>query len=256
MRWVFLYGCLPYFFDVNLFTIIVKKVLTTASIWCILYLTINVNNFMEGVMNLEKMKKMAGGLEKFAGVLQKSIVICMIAAVCVAAVLTIANAVKPGIVIGENLNTVDVGNLTFELAEEAQLENGEALSLVWIVLALDAVYVAGFWYILKVFRRILLPMKEGNPFSGTVCRDIRKSAWAVMVTGVISNLVTMLEVAVEMNQIMPRLEEGALGSYLIRNITVNYTFDAGFLVVFAILMLVAWIFAYGAELQKLSDETL
>ncbi len=211
---------------------------------------------MEGVMNLEKMKKMAGGLEKFAGVLQKSIVICMIAAVCVAAVLTVANAVKPGIVIGENLNTVDVGNLTFELAEEAQLENGEALPLVWIVLALDAVYVAGFWYILKVFRRILLPMKEGNPFSGTVCRDIRKSAWAVMVTGVISNLVTMLEVAVEMKQIMPRLEEGALGSYLIRNITVNYTFDAGFLVVFAILMLVAWIFEYGAELQKLSDETL
>ena len=70
-------------------------------------------------MNLEKMKKMAGGLEKFAGVLQKIIVICMIAAVCVVAVLTVANAVKPGIVIGENLNTVDVGNLTFELAEEA-----------------------------------------------------------------------------------------------------------------------------------------
>ena len=92
-------------------------------------------------MNLEKMKKMAGGLEKFAGVLQKSIVICMIAAVCVTAIWHI-----------------------------------------WGYKAADGMFV--------------------------------------------------------------------------KHITVNYTFDAGFLVVFAILMLVAWIFAYGAELQKLSDETL
>ena len=126
-------------------------------------------------MNLEKMKRMAGGLEKFAGVLQKIIVICMIAAVCVAAVLTAANAVNPEIVIGENMNSVDVGNFTIEVEPEEQPENGELLALAWITIALDVVYVAGIWYILKIFRRIMLPMKEGNPFSGTVSRDIRKS---------------------------------------------------------------------------------
>ena len=203
-------------------------------------------------MNLEKMKKMAGGLEKFAGVLQKIIVICMIAAVCVVAVLTIANAVKPGIVIGENLNSVDVGNLTFELAEEAQLENGEALTLAWITIALDVVYVAGIWYILKVFRRIMLPMKEGNPFSDTVSKDIRRTGWAVVVMGVIANLVTMLEVTAIWHIWGYRAEDGMF----IKHITVNYTFDAGFLVVFVILMLMAWIFEYGTELQKQSDETL
>ena len=206
-------------------------------------------------MNLEKMKKMAGGLEKFAGVVQKIIVICLIAAVCVTAVLTIANAVKPGIVIGE-MSSVDVGNLTIEVEPEAQPENGEALTLAWIYLALDAVYLAGFWYILKVFRRIMQPMKEGNPFSAAVSKDIRRTGWAAVVMGVIANLVTMLEAAVEMKQIVPQLEEGAMGNYLIRSVTVNYTFDAGFLVVYAILMLAAWIFEYGAELQKLSDETL
>ena len=203
-------------------------------------------------MNLEKMKKMAGGLEKFAGVLQKIIVICMIAAVCVVAVLTIANAVKPGITIGENLNSVDVGNLTIEVEPEAQPENGEVLTLAWITLSLDAVYVAGIWYILKVFRRIMLPMMEGNPFSVTVSKDIRRTGWAVVVMGVIANLVTMLEVMAEWYMWGQKAAEGMF----VRSVTVNYTFDAGFLVVFAILMLVAWIFEYGAELQKQSDETL
>ena len=92
-------------------------------------------------MNLEKMKKMAGGLEKFAGVLQKIIVVCMIAAVCVVAVLTVANMIKPDIPIGEVQNTVDVGNFTIEVEPEAQPENGEILTLGWIAIALDAVYV-------------------------------------------------------------------------------------------------------------------
>jgi len=203
-------------------------------------------------MNLEKMKKMAGGLEKFAGVLQKSIVICMIAAVCVVAVLTVANAVKPGIVIGENLNSVDVGNFTIEVEPEEQPENGELLALAWITIALDMVYVAGIWYILKIFRRIMLPMKEGNPFSDTVSKDIRRTGWAVVVMGVIANLVTMLEVMAQWHMWGQKAAEGMF----VRSVTVNYTFDAGFLVIFAILMLTAWIFEYGAELQKLSDETL
>lgn len=207
-------------------------------------------------MNLEKMKKMAVGLEKFAGVVQKIIVICMIVAVCVVMVLTVANAVKLGIPIGEMQNTVDVGHLTIEVAPKQQPENGEILTLAWIALALYAVYVVGIWYILKIFRRILQPMKVGNPFSATVSRDIRKTGWAVVVMGVLSNLVTMLEAVVEWKQIVPGLEEGALGNYIIRSVTFNYTFDIGFLVIFAILMLVAWIFEYGTELQKLSDETL
>ena len=203
-------------------------------------------------MNLEKMKKIAVGLEKFAGVVQKIIVICMIVAVCVVMVLTVANAVKPGIPIGEMQNTVDVGHLTIEVAPKQQPENGEILTLAWITLALDVVYVTGIWYILKIFRRILQPMKEGNPFSATVSRDIRRTGWAVVVMGVIGNLVTMLEIMAEWQMWGQKAAEGVF----VRSVTVNYTFDAGFLVVFAILMLVAWIFEYGAELQKLSDETL
>jgi len=203
-------------------------------------------------MNLEKMKRMAVGLDKFAGVLQKIMVICMIAAVCVVAVLTVANAVKPGISIGENLNSVDVGHLTIEVDPEEQPENGEILTLAWITLALDGVYVAGIWYILGIFRRILQPMKAGNPFSAAVSKDIRKTGWAVVVMGVIANLVTMLEVMAEWRMWGQKAAEGMF----VRSVTVNYTFDVGFLVVFAILMLVSWIFEYGAELQKLSDETL
>ena len=101
-------------------------------------------------------------------------------------------------------------------------------------------------------RRIMLPMKEGNPFSDTVSKDIRRTGWAVVVMGVIANLVTMLEVMAEWHMWGQKAAEGMF----VRSVTVNYTFDAGFLVIFAILMLTAWIFEYGAELQKLSDETL
>ena len=42
----------------------------------------------------------------------------------------------------------------------------------------------------------------------------------------------------------------------IRSVTVSYTFDISFVIVFFLLLLVSYIFRYGAELQQLSDETL
>ena len=43
---------------------------------------------------------------------------------------------------------------------------------------------------------------------------------------------------------------------MIRSVTVNYTFDLGFVIVFFVLLLMSYIFSYGAQLQQLSDETL
>lgn len=203
-------------------------------------------------MSLEKMKKMAGRLETVIRVLQKVLVICMAAAVCAAAVLTAVSVVNPEIALGESTVTVDAGYLSLELEPEQQPENGEILTLAWISLALYAVYGAGIWYVLGIFRRILQPMKDGDPFAGTVSRDIRKIGWSAVVMGVVSNLVTMLEVMAEWQM----WGQKAADSVFIRSVTVNYTFDIGFLFVFAVLMLIAWIFEYGAELQKLSDETL
>ncbi|MBQ8641785.1 MAG: DUF2975 domain-containing protein [Clostridia bacterium] len=204
-------------------------------------------------MNLEKMKKMAGRMEKCIRVLQIVFVIYMAVFICLMSAAGIANAMHPENSDIETMTTVEVGHITVAVEPERQTDTEW---VAWSAIVLYAVCTVGVWYILQLFRRILAPIREGDPFSGTVSRDIRKIGWTVVGLGVTSNLINLLEAIGEWIMIVPELADGSLGSYLIHSVTFKYTFEAGFLVVFVILMLVAWIFEYGAELQKLSDETL
>ena len=96
-------------------------------------------------------------------------------------------------------------------------------------------------YGLHIFRRILLPMKRGEPFAKSVSGDMRRLGWLVLIAGGALSLANSIGQAY------------AVSSELVVQ---THRLDLSFLFVAAILFLFSYIFRYGEELQRLSDETL
>ena len=204
-------------------------------------------------MNLEKLSATAKKLSLFFKVVQKIIGITTIVMLCVLTALTIANVIDPNTVIGTDLNVLDLGPVTIELAEEHTPDNGAILGYAWIYGLLWAFCAAALCLGLGYLRRILAPMAEGNPFHSDTARYLKKLAWLSLVLGVAQNVGAAAEAAAALRSFdLQQLVENSA----IRSVTVNYTFEFGFIVLFFLLLLMSYLFSYGAELQKLSDETL
>ena len=83
--------------------------------------------------------------------------------------------------------------------------------------------------------------------------NIKKVSYAVLVWGVIGNAGELLSISATLRYFD---FEALVAAGEICSVTVNYQFDFTFLLVFFLLLLMSYIFRYGAELQRLSDETL
>lgn len=202
-------------------------------------------------MKTQKMVRTAKSLDKVFKILQWVVVLCATAAVLVLGIITVVNAVNPDYIAGADSLVVSVGSLTFKLAEGVTINT--ILEYVWIMVAGAIVYIVVMFYVLGVFRKILKPMTVGNPFDPLVSRNIRKLAFAGLAIGVISNVTSYIGdlVAVRIFDLSSLLQNSPL-----QNISVEFHLDVTFIVLFFVLLLVSYIFQYGEELQKLSDETL
>ena len=100
---------------------------------------------------------------------------------------------------------------------------------------------------------ILRPMKEGNPFDKGTSRHIKTLAWLSLDIGIVQNIASAVELFVSYNTF--KLHD-LLISENVKHVNFNFTFESGFIIVFLVLLLMSYVFDYGAELQQLSDETL
>jgi len=204
-------------------------------------------------MDIEKLSSTAKKLGTFFRVLQKIIGICAIVMLCVLLVLTVANAINPDITIGTELNSVNIGYLTIVVAPEHTPSNGAILTFTWIIAVLGAICAAVICLGIGYIRRILSPMAEGKPFHPDTAKYIKKLAILSLILGILRNLGLFAETvsslwAFGLNEL--------LGSGAIQSVSVNFTVELGFIIVFFLLLLMSYIFSYGAQLQQLSDETL
>lgn len=159
----------------------------------------------------------------------------------------------PAEMIATNIDQVELGPLNFHIAEAFLPDFNGQLGQAAIVLALGA--AASFVGVLcvKAIRAMLSPMKEGKPFHSEVSRNLRKLGVLSLILGVMLNVmdaVSLFTVAA-MQHI-----DALLISEKITKVDVNATLDPSFLIVAALLFLLAYVFRYGEELQTLSDETL
>ena len=155
--------------------------------------------------------------------------------------------------IGTGYEQFDIGFLELEVAPAFAPSK-------WLVLAQAAFTLLvscrlfydgrrGIGYI----REILKPMIEEKPFASIVSTNLKKLAKLSIVLGILMNIIILSE------QIMTVFIydlPGLLVSDKITHVTGMFKIDLSFLIYWAILMLLSYVFRYGESLQQLSDETL
>ena len=102
-------------------------------------------------------------------------------------------------------------------------------------------------------REILRPMTEGKPFDTIVSTNLKKLAKLSINLGILYNIILLSEQIMTVFVFdLPAL----LISEKIVHIGSMFSVDLTFLIYWAILLLLSYVFRYGEELQQLSDETL
>lgn len=105
---------------------------------------------------------------------------------------------------------------------------------------------------LQILRRILHPMTQHRPFSGTG-KLLTKLGWVSLAVFAVENLTDYAMQYIMENQY--RFADFFLGGHITK-VTYEFQPDTTFLLIAAVVFLLSGVFRYGEELQQLSDETL
>ena len=155
--------------------------------------------------------------------------------------------------IGTDYESFDIGFLELEVAERYAPEK-------WLVLLQAAITLAvgcrlaydsrrGVGYV----REILRPMAEEKPFDSVVSTNLKKLAKLSISLGIFYNIIILSEqIMTVFVYDLPSL----LISEKIAHVGGMFTVDLTFVIYWAILTLLSYVFRYGEELQQLSDETI
>lgn len=200
-------------------------------------------------MDNTKMMKNAAVLDRITNILGGIARVCGF--VCLLFVLLV-------IILGEAVfvpssNVLELGFIEFELSGEYQVITPAVKLYTLVSLVIASVGCFIFYFVMKYLRAVLCSVKEGRPFEKSVCDNFRRLAILSLVGGLVSELFKwgqqlLLLKAYPLNEIF--------SSPAISGMQVNFIMDCGFILIALVFFLLSWIFSYGSELQKQSDETL
>ncbi len=155
--------------------------------------------------------------------------------------------------IGTGYENFDIGFLELTVAESYAPDKWMILLQAAITLAVSCrlMYDArrGVGYI----REILDPMKEEKPFDSIVSTNLKKLARLSINLGIFYNIIILSE---QILTVFVYDLPGLLISDKITHVGGMFQVDLTFLIYWAILLLLSYVFRYGEELQQLSDETI
>lgn len=155
--------------------------------------------------------------------------------------------------IGTDYENFDIGFLELTVAKQYAPNK-------WLVLLQAAItLVAGFRLCfdgrkgIGYIREILHPMIEEKPFDRIVSTNLKKLARLSINLGILANVIILSEqIMTVFVYDLPAL----LTSEKITHVGGMFSVDLTFLVFWAVLMLLSYVFGYGEQLQQLADETL
>lgn len=184
------------------------------------------------------------------------IVLGAVAVACVVllALIMLAYALKwDPEMIGTNYENFDIGFLELTVAKQYAPNK-------WLVLLQAAITLAAGFRLcydgrrgVGYIREILQPMIEGKPFASIVSTNLKKLARLSINLGILANIIILTEqIMTVFVYDLPAL----LVSEKITHVGGMFNVDLSFLIYWAILTLLSYVFRYGESLQQLSDETL
>ncbi|MCQ2431207.1 MAG: DUF2975 domain-containing protein [Clostridia bacterium] len=140
------------------------------------------------------------------------------------------------------------GGITFTLLESASAAVNFRPVLA-AAMASGLVVCAVMAYALKQIHGILAPMKEGAPFSASVGTRFSRLGWFTVIAGIALNIFNAIGKTLLVKILAPMLDG-------VTQVSVQHSFSLNFIIIAFLLFLLSYVFRYGAELQRLSDETL
>lgn len=184
------------------------------------------------------------------------IVLGALAIACVVGIALIAVAyilkLDPAM-ISTGYENFDIGFLELTVAESYAPDKWLVLLQAAITLLVSCRLMYDSRRGVSYIREILLPMKEEKPFDSVVSTNLKKLARLSINLGILYNIIILSE------QIMTVFVydlPGLLVSEKITYVGGMFTVDLTFLIYWAALLLLSYVFRYGEELQQLSDETI
>lgn len=197
------------------------------------------NKMLKTASVLDKITKILGGIARVCGF------------VCLVFVLLV-------IFVGEAVfvpssNVLELGFVEFQLAGDYQSITPAVKTYTVISLLIASLSCFIFYFMMKYLRAALCSVKDGRPFEDSVCRSFRRLGILSLAGGLVYELSRwaqqlMLLRAYPMDEIF--------ASPAITGMEFNFIMAPDFILVALVFFLLSWIFAYGGELQRQSDETL
>lgn len=178
----------------------------------------------------------------------------MVAGVIVAAIFIPLTAILGDKIIAD-ASTVEFGTLSLALPGNFRdfLDMGSIKLSIIVMLVSALITCAVAWYCLKKLREIMVPMKDGRPFEAGVGSQIRRLAFTVLIGGGIAEVCRTVANAFEVKAYdLSKL----FNPDVVKGISFDYDISLWFVIVALVLLFVSYIFRYGEDLQRESDETL
>lgn len=155
--------------------------------------------------------------------------------------------------IGTGYSSFDVGFLQLEAAPGYGPDPWVVLAHAAFTLAVSILLLLDGRRGIGYIRNILQPMTEAKPFDSSASVNLKKLAKLSIRIGILLNIIVLSETLVMVFVYdLPNL----LLSEKISHIGSAFQIDLSFLIYWAILTLLSYVFQYGQQLQQLSDETL
>ena len=196
-------------------------------------------------MTLEKTLKLAGSFLKIARVF-----VIAIGIIVLFSILVVKGS--NSIVVSETTASVILGKLKVTLNQPQlaqQILNSNSFPFAILIVASFCII---FYLGLRELGKIVEEALQSSVFGKNISKRLIHLAWYVIVGGMI-NILSVIVSALRINS-MNLMQ--IFNTSVVTGIDIKYTYDISFIFIAFVLYLLAKIFEYGAELQKLSDETL
>ena len=151
------------------------------------------------------------------------------------------------------LTSVSVSDVELFFKEPIMIESSKAVIEMVATLAVALLVIGITCYMIKLLRKVLAPMMVGQPFDGTVSKNIKKLGIAVIVNGLAIDIAesVMSSLAFYMYDIADLIL-----SDNINKIMVNSEISLDSVLVGVLVIMLSYVFRYGEQLQQQADETL
>ncbi|MBO5177060.1 MAG: DUF2975 domain-containing protein [Lachnospiraceae bacterium] len=151
------------------------------------------------------------------------------------------------------LTSVSFGDVELIFAEPQIVDNSFMTIEMGTTLVMALLAIAVTCYLIKVLRKVLVPMIAGQPFDGTVSTNIKKLGITIIVSGIIIDLIEVIgsNLAFYMYDISELFLSENIGKVMI-----NGEIGLGNVLVGVLVIMLSYVFRYGEQLQQQADETL